>query len=106
MVTPHFRLDAVPDLAPLREAFKQADFYGPTVAKTLAVQSITEGTDVPLVMLRTEEPTPYHAIVRLFVLEQVVPENRVRQALSPMPLESLIAANLLKRCEGGVFHWC
>lgn len=98
----HFRLEAVADLAPLREAFKAAGFNATNLAATLAVQSLSENMDVPLMLLRTEEPTPYHTLIRLFVLEQAVPENEARKALCPMPLEILLDCNLLQRGEAGL----
>jgi methylase of polypeptide subunit release factors len=97
-----FNLAALPDFKPFREALRQAGFTAPNLSNTIAVQNPADGMDVPLVLLRTEEPTPYHSLTRLFVLGRGITEEAARAALSPMPLEPLFDCNLLERSEEGV----
>jgi methylase of polypeptide subunit release factors len=98
----HFQLEHLQDLVPLRDAFLASGFTQSAVAATLGIQNPAQTMDVPLVVLRTEEPTPYNTFVRLFVLEQTVPVDRVRDAIHPMPLEPLIAGHLFKQMDGGL----
>jgi methylase of polypeptide subunit release factors len=98
----HFKLEGCLDFAPFRAALRRAEFTPSALTATLAVQNPAESVDLPMVLLRTEAPTAYHTLTRLFILEQPVPEDRVREAVGPMPLEYLIDCNLLRRVPIGV----
>jgi len=86
----------------LREAFARTGFTAPALADTIAIHNPGETMDLPLVLLRTEEPTDYNALVHLFVLAQAVTEDRARLALCPMPLEPFFDCNLLQRSAEGI----
>ena len=98
----HFDLERLPDLAPFREALQRAQFTAPRVAETLAPQPPLDVVDLPVLLLLTAEPTPYHTLIRLFFLEQPVLETDLREALSPMALEPLFDCRLLRRTREGV----
>jgi methylase of polypeptide subunit release factors len=98
----HFCLETMPDLAPLREALRQAEFTANALSATIAVQNPSESLDLPMVMLRTEEPTPYNTLARLFILGQVVPESSARSVLCPMAFEPLLDGHLLRRAPDGI----
>jgi len=97
-----FDLERLPDLAPLREAFARAQFTAPRVAAILVAEPPLDVADMPVLLLRTAESTPFHALTRLFILEQPVQERDLREALSPMALEPLFDCHLLRRTPDGV----
>lgn len=89
-------LEAVGDIAPLREALKRAGFTAPAVAQTLGIRSSAEGVNLPVVLRRTEAPTEYNTLVRLFILGQSVTDLSAARALKPMSLPTLLKAGLLQ----------
>ena len=60
---------------------QRAQFTAPRVAETLAPQPPLDVVDLPVLLLLTAEPTPYHTLIRLFFLEQPVLETDLREAL-------------------------
>ena len=56
--------------------------------------------DLPLYRSRLAEPTPLHALIKLFALHQSVPEAEARRAFDPVPIEDLAALGLVEREEG------
>ncbi len=94
-----FHLDVCPDLAPLRRALETARYEPGNLAGTVTADDGGESLDVPVILLRTAEPSPYHTLVRLFALARGVPKAAAREALAPMRVEPLIELGLL-RAEG------
>lgn len=95
-------LELLRDLAPLRGAFDQAGFNAAAVAQTLSVCRPGEGLNRPVLMSRTEAPSPYHTLFRLFILGQNVAASAVDLALRPVPWRSLVDAGLLQCDRDGV----
>src|ERR1700677_704174 len=98
----HFQLERCPDFAPLREALRRAEFTPSALTETLVLQNPAASVDLPMALLRTEAPTPYHTLPRLFILEHPITEDRAREAVGAMPLDQSIDCNLLRRVPGGV----
>jgi len=91
-----FRLERCGDLTPLRDALKSAGYDQSSLGGTVKLDDSSESLDVPALVLRTAERSPYHTLVRLFVLALSVPEQAARDALAPIRLESLVELGLLQ----------
>ncbi len=79
-----FRLDACPDLAPLRRALEDQGYTQPALAELLnpsdAKSPLEVALDLAAAIRRTAAPSPLNTLARLFVLAQAVPEEAARQA--------------------------
>ncbi len=95
-------LETLGDLAPLRQALRDAGYTPERLAATLDLKNPAESVDVPVMLRRTAEPTPFHTFVRLFYLGQDVDDKELRVALGPVSLEVLLAGGLLQTSAGGV----
>ena len=91
-----FRLERCGDLAPLRGALESAGYDQSALAGTVKLDDSSESLDVPALVLRTAERSPYNTLVRLFILALSVPEQAARDAVAPMKLESLVELGLLQ----------
>jgi methylase of polypeptide subunit release factors len=92
-----FRLDQCGDLTPLRQALETAGYTQSALTETVVRHDHTGRFDTSVLLRRTAPPTPYNILVRLFFLAQPVPVLAARSALTPMPLEQLMAIGLLKQ---------
>ncbi len=97
-----FRLDGCRDLTSLGRILQDAGFDEPAVARTVQWDNAGRPVDVPAILRRTEEPSPYHTLVRLFVLARTVSPQAARDALTPLPLEELAEVGLLEPDGDGV----
>jgi SAM-dependent methyltransferase len=96
-----FHPDRAGDLSILREALHQAGY------RETAVTDVLEGRndrmiDVQCAMRRSAEPSPFHCLVRLFILGAIIPDAAARLAVFPADLERLIAGGVIKRDGDGV----
>ncbi|MBI3466981.1 MAG: methyltransferase [Planctomycetes bacterium] len=97
-----FRLESSVDVGPLRRALKAAGYTQPALVATVDATSSGGRLDAELVLRRTQSPTPYHTLVRLFLLRREVPLESARVALAPASLEDLFEIGLLEPADGGV----
>ncbi len=100
-----FRLDDGGDLTLLRRTLEDKGYTRSALADLV---SPGEGTrpldttlDVAAAIRRTAGSAPLHTLVRLFVLARAVPEEAVRDALTPVDTDTLVAVGLLHRGEAG-----
>ena len=96
-----FHPDRAGDLSILREALHQAGY------RETAVTDVLEGRndrmiDVQCAMRRSAEPSPFHSLVRLFILGAIIPDAAARLAVFPADIERLIAGGVIKRDGDGV----
>ena len=70
------------------------------MAEALGGSNFDKQTDLTAALFRTAETTPFHTLVRLFILAQSLPEAAVRDALHPLPLSDLFHIGLLKSDAG------
>jgi methylase of polypeptide subunit release factors len=96
-----FRPDRGGDFSLLREALRRAGFTEG------AVNDVLEGRndrmiDVQCALRRTSEASPFHSLVRLFILAVAVKEEAARAALLPAEVECLIDSGLIERAGDGV----
>jgi len=97
-----FQLGHKVDLVPLRRSLEAAGYTEAGIGRILLRRETGEPRDLAVALRRTAGGTPFHTLVRLFMLAQAVPEDAVRAALAPVNLEGLVALGLLRRCPEGV----
>ncbi len=97
-----FRLDRCCDLSRLRRALEDAGYTEAAIGKSVLLDR--EGTPMDAVTLRrrVSAPSPFHTLVRLFILGSAVSEEAAREAMSPAELNDLDAVGLLERCAEGI----
>jgi methylase of polypeptide subunit release factors len=96
-----FWVDRLGDLSSLREALRRAGF------NERAVTDVLEGRNDRLIdfqcaLRRTAEASPFHSLLRFFILGVVVDEKAARLALLPADIERLIDGGLIERTDDGV----
>ena len=84
---PGFREEG--DYRRAREVLQAADFCEAAIGQDIGRSDIYRmpSSDVPHVLRRTREPSRLHTLIRLYFLGLPVPEDEVRSALAPVPLE-------------------
>ena len=84
---PGFREEGDYDRA--REVLQAADFSEAAIGQVIGRTDIYRmpSSDVPHVLRRAREPSRLHTLIRLYFLGLPVPEDEVRSALAPVPLE-------------------
>ncbi|RMF90378.1 MAG: methyltransferase domain-containing protein [Nitrospinota bacterium] len=97
-----FRLDQCIEFALLRQALVNANYTQEALAETVKLQDHRKRLDLCMALRRTATPTPYHTLVRLFMLGQAVPPGAAQTALTPMPVEQLLSLGLLRQTETGI----
>jgi hypothetical protein len=97
-----FPAGASVDLAPVRRALEAAGYNEEALGETAGHPLAGHRLDLPLLLRRTERPTPYHTLVRLLLLGQPVPVRPARAALGAGGLSALVEAGLLRRAGAGV----
>ena len=94
-----FRLDHCDDLKPFREALDAAGYTQSALAETVNTKDSGGRLDLPVVLRRTALPSPYHWLVRLFLLAQAVRMEEDQAALAPFLIEQLSDIGLLNRSD-------
>ena len=94
-----FRLDHCDDLKPVREALDAAGYTQSALAETANTKDSGGRLDLPVVLRRTASPSPYHSLVRLFLLGQGVRMDEAQAALAPFLIEQLLDIGLLNRSD-------
>jgi SAM-dependent methyltransferase len=97
-----FHLDCCGELAALRGVLEAAGYTQQALAETAKVKDSGGRLDVPVMLRRTATPSPYHTLVRLFLLAQAVPAEAAAAAVAPLEVEQLVHAGLLQPCAAGV----
>ncbi|MDX9788466.1 MAG: class I SAM-dependent methyltransferase [Desulfobacterales bacterium] len=97
-----FRMDGFEKIQDLHRILIDKGFCEATVAQAIGSSDFTRQTDLTVALFRTAESTPFHTLVRLFILAQPLPESAVRNALHPLPLSELFNVGLLKADAGGI----
>jgi methylase of polypeptide subunit release factors len=79
------------------EIFQRVDYSEAAIGAVLGREAILTmpTSDVPRVLRRTRAMSPLDTFVRLFFLGIPVPDQAVRAALAPMPLDAWVEAELL-----------
>ena len=96
-----FRPDRGGDLSLLSEALRRAGFT------EKAIHDVLEGRndrqiDLECALRRTAEESPFHSLLRLFILGAAVDEKAARFALLPADVEDLIDSGLIGRADAGL----
>ncbi|HOS98640.1 MAG TPA: methyltransferase [Deltaproteobacteria bacterium] len=101
-----FNLDHPFDVDLLRKTLVGRGYVQSALAETMNLDApegpLARKSDVYAILRRTEKPSPYNTLVRLFILGRVMPEDAAREALEPVVLEDLLAVGLLRKDGGGV----
>ena len=93
------------DYQRLQEAFEKVNYTGTVdykkdvgVLETLGVKDFPsmKGTDVPLLLRRTNARTPLNTLIRLFLIEVPCDAEDVRHAVQPVELDTLIEAGIVR----------
>ena len=79
-----------------------AGFTQNQIAATLNLNHPAEAPDVPVLLLRTAEPTPYHLLFRLFVLGRPVLRGALREILTEEVYDALVACCVLRESAAEV----
>jgi hypothetical protein len=101
-----FNLDHPLDVDLLRKTLVGRGYGQNALAETMNLDApegpLARKADVYAILRRTEKPSPYNTLVRLFILGRAVPEDAARQAMEPVALEDLLETGLLRRDGGGI----
>jgi SAM-dependent methyltransferase len=97
-----FRIDSCEKLQDLPRILMDRGYVESELARTLGGEDIDSQADLAAALLRTESPSAYHTLVRLFLLARSLPEAAVAEALKPLRLSDLIDAGLLFADAGGI----
>ena len=89
------------DLSSLREALRRAGFDERAVSDILEGRSDRQ-IDLQCALRRAAEASPFHTLLRLFILGVAVDEEAARFALLPAEVECLIDGGLIERTDGGL----
>ncbi len=94
-----FRPGRCDNLKPFREALDAAGYTQSALAETVKTKDSGGRLDLPVVLRRTASPSPYHSLVRLFLLGQAVRMDEAQAALAPFLIEQLLDIGLLNRFD-------
>ena len=90
----------------LRKTLAGRGYVQEAVANTMNLDApegpLARKSDVYAVFRRTEKPSAYHTLVRLFILGREAAMDAARQALDPVSLEDLASAGLMVKSPGGI----
>jgi hypothetical protein len=91
------------DVRRFRSMFEAAGYTDSGVLKALGVEDIPSlrGSDVPLLLHRTNRGTSLDALIRLFLIDVPTDLEAVRKAVRPLQPETLVQAGLIE-IEGTV----
>ncbi len=76
-----------------------AGYTQSSLAGTLNAKDSGGNLDLQVVLRRTASPSPYHSLVRLFLLEKAVRMEEVQAALTPFVTELVLGIGLLNRFD-------
>ena len=93
-------------LTGLRDIFLKADFVELTILKRLGVPDFPslKGTDVPLLLKRTDSGSALDTLIRLFLIDVPCGADSVRTAFEALEIEGLIEAGILSRTDDGMIE--
>ena len=89
------------DLSSLQMVLLDTGFTEENVSGLIKRCSTNRGYDLPSMLYLTEGPRRLNRLLRLFVMGQPVPEAAIRDALTPFPLERLVATGLVRIGHSG-----
>ena len=99
-----FHLDAKFNATAFRDALDRAGYTAAGIKSLKRDLKSNEGVDVALLDRRTSAKNdPFHTFGRLFFVGREVSEVSLREAIAPMPVESLVAVGLVRE-DGGKFY--
>lgn len=99
-----FWLDEPGKIDAFREVLARAGFSDSGLVEAIGADEIrlASGSDVPLVLRRTDRGRPVDAIIRLFLVGTPVDPEAVRKAVAPLTVEELTHAGLIERAGGAI----
>lgn len=93
-------------IAEFKRALDRVNFSGVAVPAALGGPLIPGRLhlreDLPLYLRRLAEPTPINTLIKLFVLDQWVERDAIREAVSPLDVDDLHGLGLVEGGAGGV----
>ena len=100
-MTGPFHLDAEFDAVAFCDALDRAGYTAAGIKSLKRDLKSNEGVDVALLDRRTSaNGDPFHIFGRLFFVGREVAEAALREAVAPLPLESLVAVGLVREEDG------
>jgi hypothetical protein len=86
------------DFTRLRDVFEKAGYTDQRVLEVIGVKDYPsmKGTDVPLLLRRTEDRSPLNTLIRLFLIETRCDVEAVKRAVSPLKLKTLMEAGIVQ----------
>jgi methylase of polypeptide subunit release factors len=101
-----FNLDYPLDIDLFRKTFAGKGYVQAAIAETMNLDApegpLARKADVYAILRRTEKPSPYNTLVRLFILGSEVSTQAAQEALDPLKVEDLLAAGLLRKAQTGI----
>ncbi len=101
-----FNLDYPLDVGLFRKTFTARGYVQAALAETMNLDApegpLARKADVYAILRRTERPTPYNTLVRLFILGCEVSQAAAQEALEPLKVADLLGAGLLCRANTGI----
>ncbi|NQT40042.1 MAG: class I SAM-dependent methyltransferase [Planctomycetes bacterium] len=97
-----FHLDRCGDLTELPDLLRQRGYTQSAMGETMRMDDDGRPGDTAAALRRTAEPSPYHTLVRLFLMGRDVPTDAVDDALGTSQRERLVAAGLLHETPRGI----
>ncbi len=97
-----FTLEAPCDLFAFGKALREAGFNSDSLSAVLNGAVMHTRLDTAVLKYRTQEQTPFNTLFRLFLLGNSVPPASVEKALGGFPVESLVAAGVLREERSGL----
>jgi methylase of polypeptide subunit release factors len=98
-----FRSESVCDFFAFGNALREAGYNSGAMRSVLDGITTHTRLDTAVLEYRTEEPTPFNSLFRLFLLGNSVPCTLVEEALGGFPAESLVAGGVIRE-EADGFH--
>ncbi len=102
VTTGPFRLEACCDLPAFGNALREAGYNSESMRAVLSGIMTHTLLDTAVLEYRTEEPTPFNTLFRLFLLGNPSLPAVVEKALGGFPLESLVAGGVLREDKNGL----
>jgi hypothetical protein len=94
------------DVGLLRRTFTDKGYTEEALAETLNLGDpggpLSKDIDVHALLRRTEKPTAYNTLVRLFILSRPISEDDARKAFEPIRVEDLMGMGLLRSGSDGI----
>ncbi len=90
------------DLSMLRQALDTCGYNQSALVKTAKIREPGKPLDVQAISRRTQSPTPYNTLIKLFLLGLAIPTESIRSALTPETTDKLMEIGLLQETEEGI----